>query len=459
MQIISFALIVIYLFILGWFLWYVYRRDTLKNLYSLGANVLSFLEAFLVTRLSVHFLAGSLENFYTNMLLDALKDWPKQEAIQEIFSVVFTMMVSVLCFFLFYLFFLLLNHFLKKLLFHVKQKITYKEFHAEHKNIALSMVAGICSFAITSYALLFPFGSISGIFHDAISKVHYDAPKEIQWIANQPILRGYSYLGSRGFMNTLTKPKNSKYPIRNTEELEGIFTISFSFLEMVDEKDTKENIDIIRNELKSTYLVSGFIGELCANASLKFKDGEEFAGIKVEVKDHQTDLLLKDIFSVISTWEREDFVADLDTMLDVYQLFQEQGVFQIEDSKQLLAALEEEEFSSELFLALFDNRDFQKLIPSFMNFGINKLLESFQLQTDVEYISTFNIESLTREEIQKEAHIFSLILKQMELLSHPLETWSTGDIKNLYENLLEIKDSKLLSDVLYNLLYRLVAHA
>ena len=81
MQIISFALIVIYLFILGWFLWYVYRRDTLKNLYSLGANVLSFLEAFLVTRLSVHFLAGSLENFYTNTLLDALKDWPKQEAI------------------------------------------------------------------------------------------------------------------------------------------------------------------------------------------------------------------------------------------------------------------------------------------------------------------------------------------------------------------------------------------
>ncbi len=458
MIVISILIVLLFLGILGGFLYFVWKRDWMKTTFSLATNILTALESFLFTRLYLHSFGSSLEDIYLEILESSNGTWVKQEATDDFLMMISYITVGVLFFIAIYFVLLVINHFIKKKVFSILMHQSYKEYQSEKSYPALKIGMGILSFYLTTFILLFPFGTACHVVNHSFQNCQLTTPKTVNSIVHNPVLQAYSVLGSRPFFNLLTKVDKSNYRLKNADELEGMTTIALSTVEILEDRNVEENIEVFRKHLHSTYLVSGFIGELVSNATLQFKENKPFMGVEVKVKDAYMESLLNDVFTITSQWNREDFLEDVDTLLDVYLLMRTKNLHNLEDSNALVVALEDESFSKPLFVELFENKDFKQVIPSVMNFGLNKLLKSLKIETDVEYIQTVNLDDFTKEDMENEAHIFSVILKQLQEIKNMKEgDIKVEDITNLYNNIQEIQKSKLIGDVLYNLLYRLVS--
>ncbi len=457
MYILSIVSVLFFLITLSLFLYFVYKRDMMKTTFSLGTNVITFIESFLLTRIYLSFFGNSLEGVYFKILEESNGTWVNQAATGDFLLMISSITTGILFFLFIYWVLLIINHFLKKFIFSKIFHERYKDYTSSKQIIPLKLIMGILSFGITSFVLLFPLGTVVRIVNQSFDNCHIEIPKEGKPLLQNPILYSYSLLGSASFFDSLTKLPESNYQIKNSEELKGMITIALSGINIANNQNVQENVEILRENLHSTYLVSGFIGELSTNAALQFEQEKPFMGIEVKTSDSQMKILMNDIFAIMSDWNREKFLNDIDTVLNVYLLVWNRNVEHPDDSGALVSALEDEEFSKTLFVELFRNEDFKAMIPSFMNFGVNKLLETLKIQSNAEYIQTVNLDDLTKEDIEKEARIFSSALRQIKQIQKLKE----GDLQNvdfedMYQSIQEIQKSKLLGDMLYNLLYQML---
>ena len=120
-----------------------------------------------------------------------------------------------------------------------------------------------------------------------------------------------------------------------------------------------------------------------------------------------------DLLDIMSKWEREDLLKDIDTIFEFYNILNKYEVLKIENTKELINALTKEEFNEEIFLCLFHNEDFKSVLASFMNYGLRSILEQFDIDVDVEYVETAKIMKMSDEDIKNEARIFALTIKQL----------------------------------------------
>ena len=92
-----------------------------------------------------------------------------------------------------------------------------------------------------------------------------------------------------------------------------------------------------------------------------------------------------------------------------------------------------------------------------MNFGVDTLLETVNISSSGNYVNTIDFSKMTDDEIRKEAQIFSLALRDIKQISNlDASTVTYDEINKIANDLNRIKESKLLSDILYNVIYKLL---
>lgn len=456
MRLVSITFTAIFIIFLIVYLYYASKRQTKKNLYSLGANLITFLETFIVTKVVVNVFGAKVASSFSSLLLKE-EEWTKMDATSEFVRFIFTIVFGVVLFYLIYIVLVVINHLLKRLIFKVVNKVPYKKYESEKEsNKFVNVGVGLVSFLVFTFAFLFPFGALVNVTSYAKKDTGYSMSNSAFVLFDNPIFKAYSFVGTEPFFNSLTAIKENKN-INSTKELKGLTTIGFSFLKAKESKRDEIDTEIFRRELTTTYLLPSFLSEVCANAATKFKNNEPFLGVTLSIPTDKSKNLYLDTLEVISNWQREDLVDDIETTFEVYSLLQENGVKDIENPENLLPAMEKDEFSEALFLALFHNKDFKKLVPTFMNFGVDTILESVGISSNGDYVSKTNYNNMTDEEIVKEARIFSLALRQIEEIKNlDASIMTMDDFNRIADNLNKIKDSKLLNDVLYNVVYKLL---
>ncbi len=447
-MLISFLLTVVFFIILIIYLINKSKTPTLKNIYTLLTNIITLLESFFLTKLLVKLTSKNIIITLSNKIKEILKitesEWIDLSIIDKVSSFLIITIISIILFILVFLIIYIINHILKRIIFKLLQKESYSTYENK-SNIIINLLLSITSFTIISFAIFYPFGSISKILSNGINKVNYEVPKIIKTFNNNPVIKLHANNISLNFFNNITKTEE----IKTSNEIEGLISIILVTKDINDGNNTKKNYEVIKSELEDTYLMASFLTEISRSAAYNFKQNKPFMGIELELpSDNRKEIYITSL-EVISTWKKENLINDIKTVFEVYEILYNYNLIKEHTSEDLLNTLQNEDFTKELFLSLFKNDDFKKILPSIMNFGLNEILDNLHLESSNTYINTVDLNSLTEEEIIKEAKVFSLLITETNNIKE-----NKFNIEDL-DKLKEIRNSKLLNDLLYNLLLRL----
>ena len=419
MEIISIILTIVFIIVLSIYLLISYKRDTLKHIWSLITNIVIFIESFLVTRLLVNILGTKVSALFSSFIKTMLnikeEEWLKNSSIDGFTNFLAIIMIGVGCFFLVFLVIYVLNHGIKRIIFKVIKNEKYSKYVSNFNNKIVNLLVGLGSFAIISFANNL----------------------------------------SVAFFNGITKLQNDSNNIQNSLELKGMSVMILSFLNISEGGDAPSNIESIKMELSNTSLVPNFISELCSNAATRWKDNQSFMGVSISLPTDQSRDLYIALLDIISNWERDNLINDINTIFELYQIFNDNDILITDNDDALVEAIANDEFTEDVFLCLFHNDDFKMALVTFMNYGINVIFEEININTNnTQYININNLNDMTDEDIKKEAYIFSLTVRQiMEINSLKGQQLTLNDYNRIINNLNEILNSRLLNNVLYNVIY------
>lgn len=459
MEIISIILTIVFITVLSIYLLISYKRDTLKHIWSLITNIVIFIESFLVTRLLVNILGTKVSALFSSFIKTMLnikeEEWLKNSSIDGFTNFLAIIMIGVGCFFLVFLVIYVLNHGIKRIIFKVIKNEKYSKYVSNFNNKIVNLLVGLGSFAIISFALLYPLGTMMHIVDKAAQEANYSLPKYVTVAINNPISKIYSNNLSVAFFNGITKLQNDSNNIQNSLELKGMSVMILSFLNISEGGDAPSNIESIKMELSNTSLVPNFISELCSNAATRWKDNQSFMGVSISLPTDQSRDLYIALLDIISNWERDNLINDINTIFELYQIFNDNDILITDNDDALVEAIANDEFTEDVFLCLFHNDDFKMALVTFMNYGINVIFEEININTNnTQYININNLNDMTDEDIKKEAYIFSLTVRQiMEINSLKGQQLTLNDYNRIINNLNEILNSRLLNNVLYNVIY------
>lgn len=462
MKIFSITLTVLFLLILFIYLLITSNRETIKNVYCLITNIITFIMSFLVTKLIIMLFGNKIVSNISSMIKQGLKitkeEWIKDSSIELVTKFLSTIVIGLLGFFILFIILYIINHLIKRLIFKINKKEAYGRYKSEKKNNKfVNILIGLGSFIIITFAFLYPIGTVFKITLDAAHNVEYNFSSNVEPLFKNPIIRLYANSGSEYFFDQVTNIEEKDIDIKNTGELRSVVTMLLSVIDMQNTNHINNNIGKIKEEFSKTYLAPIFISELCSNAATRWKNNQPFMGYSIKIPDNSSKELYMDLLDIMSKWEREDLLKDIDTIFEFYNILNKYEVLKIENTKELINALTKEEFNEEIFLCLFHNEDFKSVLASFMNYGLRSILEQFDIDVDVEYVETAKIMKMSDEDIKNEARIFALTIKQLVDISEAIgENISKEDYNKIVSNLNEIKDSELLNSSLYKLINRLL---
>ncbi len=462
MNIISIVFTIIFILLFAIYIRFALKRDTKKNIFSIISNAISFIVSFIITRISIIFISEPISKLFKKFIegvFDIRSEYfIKDTAINEFSKFLTTIIIGIIIFILVYLIILLINNAIKKFIFHKIIGEKYKEYKSKNNNIYINLILGVFSFLITSFAFLFPFGAISNIAGKVEKTCNYKMPENMSSIIKNPIIKAYSLVGSRPFFDTLTEIENNKNNIKNSKEFESIFTISCSTLQIYEGNNVDKNVNIIEDSLSKNYLTSSLISELVSNVAYNLKNGNDIMNTGIIIPKDNSEQLVVGVLDILSKWERQNLIEDVDTVLNIYDMLKSRDINSIDDLDKLLNSLADEQFNEELFLELFENDDFKNMIPVVMKFGIDSALNSLDIKTNTEYIASIDFSTMSEEDVKNEAKIFSAIFKQiLQIENKGLNNLTTDDLITIITNIKGIKTSKIFNDMLYNLIYQLVS--
>ena len=321
-SLISILLSIIFLIILGIDLFMATKRKTLKNIYSLGANIIALVLTFIITKVILSKIVGKLSTMLLNKVI-VLDEWTKTEAITNFSQFIITIAISIFIFYAVYIILYFIIHLLKRLVFKIINKESYKKYESKNEdNKVINVLISLASFMIITFAFLFPWGAFTSVINYSVKTTNYAIPSELKPILNNPILKVYASMGSEAFFNKITYFKNDDN-IKNSQELKGMTTIAFAFLQVEQNPQIAENAKIIKDQLSSTYLIPEFISEVCSNAALRWKNGESFMGESLEIPNDNSKALVIELLNILSKWEKENLINDIDTMYNVYVILED----------------------------------------------------------------------------------------------------------------------------------------
>ena len=453
---------IIYLALLGLCLFIGWKRHWVRSALSFVTAALSFAGAYFLTRQFVSLRGEAVSNVLKEELLELMnlrnEFTVRETAMLNVSAFIVDIILGMVMFWILFLLLWLAANIIKRVLVKLITKKKYSEL-APFKDIRpLGAAIKLASFLLVSTVFIYPLGAASDILCSAADNCGRRLPASV--ITN-PISRIYGGIG-RGLFDSLTET-GLDGDFKNSEEIERGAEIVISLRDFSDGGDEEgEAIERICGSFRSSYLLTDFTSELVANAANSWKNGASYMYNTVDIPKGRNGELVNGVLTVLSEWRRENLLNDIDTALNTYDLLKSQGVTKIDDSKVLLKALEREEFTESLFLELSQNGDFIELIPKVMRFGIGSAMDAMKLDYDDEYTVEFDAKALDKNDWKKEARAFSTLLRRMNMIKELTDghiDLDDFDIEELMEDFDELKDSRLLSNILVNGLIQVVINA
>ena len=464
MQTLSIIFTIIFLIILIAYLFIASHRKTLKNIFCLITNIITFIMTILITKLTIS-LAGSkiipaLSETIKEVLNINQDEWIHTDSIELITKFISTIIIGLISFFFIFIVLYIINHLLKRLIFKLIKKVPYGEYESpKPDNKLVNVGISLVSFIVISFAFLYPLGTFIKITDVSTKATNYNI-SSLKPVLSNPVIKIYSNPISESIFNTVTKIKDYDNKIKNTDELTSLTTIVLSLSQMEDSDNINDQINVIKESFTNTYLAPAFVSEVCANAANSWKENKTFMGNTLDIPEDSSKDIYIDLLDIISKWDRDSLVNDIDTIFEFYDILDKHNILDIEDSDEFISSFTDDEFTEELFLCLFRNDDFKSILSSFMNYGIKSSLSNYDLNLDINYVETAAIMELSDEEIKNEAQIFSLTVRQLVKLNEAKGRELTKDeYLEIANNLSKIHKSKILSDSVYNLMNKLLASA
>ena len=464
MQTLSIIFTIIFLIILIAYLFIASHRKTLKNIFCLITNIITFIMTILITKLTISLAGSKIIPTLSEMIKEVLNinqdEWIHTDSIELITKFISTIIIGLISFFLIFIILYIINHLLKRLIFKLIKKVPYGEYESpKPDNKLVNVGISLVSFIVISFAFLYPLGTFIKITDVSTKATNYNV-SILKPVLSNPVIKIYSNTISESIFNTVTKIKDYDNKIKNTDELTSLTTIVLSLSQMEDSDNINDQINVIKESFTNTYLAPAFVSEVCANAANSWKENKTFMGNTLDIPEDSSKDIYIDLLDIISKWDRDSLVNDIDTIFEFYNILDKHNILDIEDSDEFISSFTDDEFTEELFLCLFRNDDFKSILSSFMNYGIKSSLSNYDLNLDINYVETAAIMELSDEEIKNEAQIFSLTVRQLVKLNEAKGRELTKDeYLEIANNLSKIHKSKILSDSVYNLMNKLLASA
>ncbi len=448
----SIIIVLIFILLLALCLFIYYKRNTIKNIYSVITNILTFIITIIFTKLITHPISQSLTPKVVDLIKSSLniskEEWASSPSLDTISDFFITIVIGIISFILIFTFLYIINHLIKRFVFKHIQKASYQEYSASI--VPVNLALGIITFFLITTAYIYPVATVADIVNYGVKETNYQLPKNLKSIARNPIFSLYSNTGSKILFNQVTSISH-RDNFTTTDELEGLLTIAFAFANMSD----TSNALVIKETMSNTYLIPNFVSDIISTAATRWQNGESFLGKTITIPENKSKNLYIDVLGILSNWERENLIADVDTVFKLYKILDRNKI--IEDKKALITAISDNEFNEKLFLCLFDNNDFRVILPTFINYGMSTILEGLNINTDQEFIYLYDFRDMTDEDIKNEARYFTITINLInELKTFNANTVTADDYTRIVNDLAEIKDSKILSSIVYNVIYQLV---
>lgn len=446
----SIVFTVLFLAALACTVWLAGKKKTSRTAASLAAQAVAFVEAYFSARAFVgtfgQRLSEALKEGFSEMMNISSDVMVRDEATMRVSAFSVTVILGVVSFILFFFMFFVINMLIIKLLFFRKKKTFVPASDFVRKINPASAVISVISFALISFVILFPLGAASDIAASAAKSCEYKLPASC---LTNPISRLYGFAG-RPFFDSLTK---SAEEFETGDEAQRGAEVYICIRKVTEGKDDGTGAEKIAKSLKSSYLVTDFTSELCANAASSWKNGRRFLNRTVKIPEGRNGELVSDVLEILSGWKRENLIEDIDTAINIYNLLHEHDILKISSGPELMEALSDEEFSVQLFEELSGNGDFIAVIPKVMRFGIGSAADAMELEVNGEYIVEFDAKELSHDDWVYEAKAFSKLLGRMAAIS---KEGDKLDLPGLLADLYELRDSKIIGNVLLNLLIQFI---
>lgn len=441
---------IVYFTALGMCVFFAWKRPWVNSLMSAVAAAVSFGEAYLLTRLFISEFGGTLSDALKEAFLELLNMESaytiRDTATLKTASFAVTILLGLAAFLVLFLILWIINSFIKKMLAAMLFKNGRSDADPTVLRRLLSVAGGLVSFGVVSFALMYPLGAVSNIVNSAADICGYE-PKAS--IITNPVSKLYGVAG-RDYFDALTKIDSAE-DLVNSDEAQYGAEVVISVMQ-ISQGEAEDSAVRIAKSLRSSYILTDLISEVVANASNTWMNGREFLYMEPEMPKGREGELINGIFEMLSQWRRENLVQDIDTSIYVYDLLRRYDIMAAGDGEELLEALSQEEFVEELFLELSRNEDFIEMIPQVMRFGLSSSADALKIEMKNEYIVEFDARGLSEDEWRKEAEAFSTLLRRMSILSRGGQKI---DIEGLLNDLYALRESKLLSNILLNLLIQL----
>lgn len=434
------------------------KRGTVKSLFSIISNFLIIIISFIIARICVIKINDkSVKNMleYANSRFDLnIEEIIGTKAVQNMTQFILSIIVSlavfyVCCFALFIIF-----QILKRIIFRITMNKKYKEFKdAGEKNykiggILISVLSAIVSFVI----ITMPCAVVLNAANESIKEAGYKVPGEVGFVLNNPTYGIVKIFQGERIFDKLTSTSDNK-DMKTSNEIKYASTCAIVFANLSDD-DSNINANkatrVIRKSLNKSELLPNFIAELGAEAGNNWKNGKSFMKAEIEIPEGREGELANDFLDIIASWNKKSVVEDIETILDVYAIFEKYNVTDLDDTDEFLEAFSGEAFAGDLCVCLFKNEDFSKLVQPVIEYGLGSAFDMIGFELEEGFTSNVDISKMTEEEVRNEVKIASKVINTILDVVN-----STEDYENLSEeaameltkSLEDLKGSVLLGEI------------
>lgn len=394
------------------------KKGLKRSLLSLASNVLAALSALGLARLFSAWLGKRAAKALSDRLASSVSpDTAGMLELPEISVWYLTagrVILSVAAFMLFYLVIFLL---LKIPVNAIVRKYPDKKERTQGAAVVppiLRIVSGVMTFIL----LLSPIASLcrelDGGRIDSYKYASAAPSKDIQKIADYPVVKAASAAGGRVFFDALTVFDSNGVHIKPSDEVGYAAEFAFNSydifsFERTDAAETESSLLKIDGALNSSALLAPSIGAAVPYMASQWLEGKPCMGISVKIPGGRVGIIVRRLLEKISGWSTEEVVRDFALLSELMRLLQTKELNADVSAKELLNAFADREYAKEIFVSLNGNPEFKELIPDIIYSGVGMALDEIGARLPYDYDKDKVISALTDAQAADEAVIFSNI--------------------------------------------------
>ena len=394
------------------------KKGLKRSALSLASNVLAALSALGLARLFSAWLgkkaASALSGKIVSSVSSGTAEMLKLPEISVWYLTAGRVILSVAAFMLFYLaVFLLLK---------IPVNVIIKKF-PEDKGKAqgsgtLSPILRVISGVMTFILLLSPLAALCAKLDsgriDSYKYASAEPAKDIQKIADYPVVKAASAVGGKVFFNALTVFDNDGVRINPSDEIGYAAEFAFNSydifsFERTDIDETESSLLKIDGALNGSALLAPSIGAAIPYMASQWLEGKSCMGIRINIPKGRAGILVRKLLEKISGWSAEDVVKDFALFAELMKLLQSKDLNADISAKELLNAFADREYAKEIFISLNSNPEFKEIIPDIIYSGVGMALDEIGAKLPYDYDKDKVLSALTDAQAEDEAVIFSNI--------------------------------------------------